>query len=158
MLFRDDRLSNQTNSLSQNSSQILPVTVHNRSSRFLSSTLPKDFYSSIPSVNDHPSKPLNSEVPYGYSREEKKTQLRSQKSDQQHDEKMKGYDRLLERIRTTDEQLHRLSQSWMTSTRERMPVSNDYFSPNEIFQKYEKEFFRWLISGRSQSKIAFEVE
>ena len=168
LFFRRETLSTKTDSFplsrhsysSQNASSILPVSVHNRSSRFFSSTLPNDPYN-IPSVLVHPAKALTDEVPSHLDRKAEDAQLKPHRSEQQrkeHDETMKQYDRLLERIRKTDEQLHSLSQSWTKSTHERIPVSNNYFSYDEIFRNYEKEFFQWLISGRNQSKSKSDIE
>jgi len=44
----------------------------------------------------------------------------------EHDKKMQRYDRLLEKIRATDQQLQSLSRSWMNTTQQRTPVSNNY--------------------------------
>lgn len=100
----------------------------------------------------HSAKVLPDEVFSHPNRKEENVQRKG------HDETMQHYDRLLERIRKTDEQLHSLSQSWMKNTHERIPVSNHYFSSHEIFRNYEKEFFQWLISGRNQSKNKFDIE
>ncbi len=73
---------------------------------------------------------------YNSNKEDKENMSRSRMS-KEHDEKLERYDQLLDRIRTTDEQLQSLSRSWMNH----LPVSNNYFFYQEIFSIYNKEFF-----------------
>jgi hypothetical protein len=54
---------------------------------------------------------------------------------------MQRYDRLLEKIRATDQQLQSLSRSWMNTTQQRTPVSNNYLFYQQVFKNYKKEFF-----------------
>ncbi len=131
----------------QNPPTIIPVSVHNRLTRipvYFSST--DSYYN--PSVTDRPLTSPASQSRYHYKSEEEKTSMhRSHSSDQhktEHEETMKRYDRLLKKIRTTDEELQELSRSWTNNKQQSTPVSNNYFFYQEIFRKYTKE---WLISG-----------
>ena len=128
---------------------IIPVSVHNRITQipvYFSST--DSYYP--PSVTDRPLISPASQTRYDYRREEEEEEKiihRSHSSGRhknEHEETMKRYDRLLEKIRTTDEQLQELSRSWMNNTQQSTPVSNNYFFYQEIFRNYTKE---WLISG-----------
>ncbi len=135
----------------QNLPPIIPVSVHHQLSRFPVHSLSTDSYYTR-SVIDRPLTSLTSGSRYDYKSEEeeeekKKTMLRTHLSDQyknEHDETMKRYDRLLEKIRTTDEELQSLSRSWTNNIQQSTSVSNNYFFYQEIFRNYTKE---WLISG-----------
>jgi len=122
------------------------VSVPYRTSRFPSPPLSTDSYYT-PSIID---RPLTSSIPasqYNYNKKEKESMSRSYPSDivyqhnKEHDETMQRYDRLLEKIRTTDEELQSLSRSWMNNTRQRTPVSNNYLFYQQVFKNYKKEFF-----------------
>lgn len=54
---------------------------------------------------------------------------------------MQKYDKLLERIRTTDEQLQSLSKLWSNNTQRKTPITNNkYSSYQDILNNYKKEF------------------
>lgn len=59
----------------------------------------------------------------------------------EHNETMQRYDRLLEKMRTTDEQLQSLSRSWTNNTQQKTSVSNNYLFYQRVFKNYKNEFF-----------------
>jgi hypothetical protein len=60
----------------------------------------------------------------------------------EHNQTLQQYDRLLEKMRTTDKELEFLSQSWMNNTtRQRTPVSNNYSLNQQVSETYEIQFF-----------------
>ncbi len=139
MSFRERTSSSLSlsNPCLQNLPPIVPVSVHHR---FPVHSLSTDSYYT-PSVIDRPLTLLTYKIK---EEGDEKTMLRSHLSDQhkkEHDETMKRYDRLLEKIRTTDEQLQSLSRSWTNNIQQSTSVSNNYFFYQEIFSIYKKEFF-----------------
>jgi hypothetical protein len=83
-----------------------------------------------------------------YSQEEKESMFRSSLPDmvhqhnKEHNQTMQQYDRLLEKMRTTDKELEFLSQSWMNNTRrQRTPVSNNYSVNQQVSETYEIQFY-----------------
>jgi hypothetical protein len=129
---------------------MIPVPIHYRtskSSQFPSPPLSTDSYHT-PSVSDRPlTLPYTSISQHNYNREKKVNMLRLHSPDivyqrkKEHNERMQRYDRLLEKIHATDEQLQALSRSWMNSTQQRTPVSNNYLFYQRVSINYKKRIF-----------------
>lgn len=58
-----------------------------------------------------------------------------------HDETMDRYDRLLEKMRATDEQLKSLRQSWVSNKQPKSPVSKNHLFFKQIFKTYKRKLF-----------------
>jgi hypothetical protein len=125
---------------------ILPVSIPYRTSQFRSPRLSTDSYETV-SIIDRPLTLLSSASQYNKNKEKKENILQSHSPDiiyqhkKKHDQIMKQYDRLLEKIHTTDEQLQSLSRSWMNNTHQRTPVSNNYLFYQQVFKNYKKRIF-----------------
>ena len=89
-----------------------------RSFRYSPSSMLTDSHRAFASNKNHP-KPVKSAVEQNYNIKEKENTFTSDVHDtviyktKEHDKAMQQYDRLLEKMRTTDEQLRSLMQSWM---------------------------------------------
>lgn len=87
---------------------------------------------STPSSNDRPSIPISFELSSSNNNEEINDQFGIHSSDtlfqhkKDHDETIERYDRLLEKMRATDEELQSLSRSWTNSTQQKTSVSKNY--------------------------------
>ena len=60
------------------------------------------------------------------SQYEEQQEVRFSSNSSDHIDTIQRYDRLLEKMRATDEQVKRLSRSWATHTPLKVPVSTDY--------------------------------
>jgi hypothetical protein len=110
---------------------MIPVSVRYRPSRFPSPPSSTDSYQT-PCGIDRSATSHTPVLQYKYKKEEKENVLRSELPDivyphkKEHDETMQRYDRLLEKMRTTDEELQSLSRSWLNNRHQKTPVSNNY--------------------------------
>ena len=108
----------------QNISSMTPISIDHQPSEFLSTNL-----SDISPNREDKDRISKSHLP----------NLRYYQK-KEHNETMKHYDQLLERMRTTDQQLQTLSQLWMKNTSQKSSVSNKYSFYQEILNNYKKEF------------------
>lgn len=90
--------------------------------------LPVDSYHPS-SENEHLTTSVDPTFHEGYNRKEKKIALKSYISEpvyrdqKEHYERMEHYDRLLKKMRATDEQLRLLSRSWANNEQQKTLVS-----------------------------------
>jgi hypothetical protein len=117
-----------------------PVSVRYRPSRFPSPPLSTDLYYT-PSGMD-----TSLRTNIRYKKEDKENILRSDlpntvnQHKKQHDETIQRYDRLLEKMRATDEQLQSLSRSRLNNEQQRTSVSNNSLFYQQIFRNYKNNF------------------
>jgi hypothetical protein len=133
------------------SPSMIPVPVRYQTSRSFqvsqSTSSSTDSYDT-PSIIDRPLPSITPIRVHNYNREEKKNDdLTSRLPDtvyqhqKEHDETIQRYDRLIEKMRTTDEQLQALSRSWINNKQQRTPVSNNYLFYQQILENSKKTFF-----------------
>ncbi|CAF3924630.1 unnamed protein product [Adineta steineri] len=134
-----------------NSSSIISIPIRfqkSQSTQFPAPCSSIDSYYS-PTAIDHSMISIKPIIQNNYNYEAKENILISSYSSstvgeykREHNTTMQRYDKLLEKMRSTDEELKLLSRSWMyTNKQHQIPVStNDLFYP-EVSETYEIEFF-----------------
>lgn len=156
---RKESSSNKTSSLAstnstsnpclRSSSSMIPISVRYRASRL--STLPSHFRQSFPplsmdsyetsSTENCSLTPLTPISQINSLEQKKEKMFISSLPDivhqhkKEHDDTMQKYDRLLEKMRATDEQLQTLSRSWINNTPKKFSVSisNDVYELKIIY-------------------------
>ncbi|CAF3865227.1 unnamed protein product [Rotaria sordida] len=127
----------------------IPVPIRHRISRSSQSPSPPlsiDSYHT-PSLSESSLTSITPLSQQSYSKAEEEIILKSHlpdivyQHDKERDETMQRYDRLLEKIRATDEQLQSLSRSWISNTPQRTPVSKNSLFYEQILENYKREFF-----------------